>query len=90
MITIVMTVNKKDLISKNDDFCKIEIKDKETFNEGDEVIVKIGNSNFDGEIVSECGLNSNTFTHFYYVTLNNISKYKFPIVDCLIRKRNCL
>lgn len=90
MITIFTTIDKKDLISKNDDFCKIETKDEGAFNKGDKVIVKIGNSNYDGEIVSDCGLNSNVFTRFYYVTLENISKYKFPIVDCLIRKRNCL
>ena len=81
---------KKDLISKNDDFCKIEVKDKETFNEGDKVNVKIGNNDYEGEIVGDCGLNSNVFTRFYYVTLDNLPKYKFPIVDCLIRKRNCL
>lgn len=70
--------------------CKTEIKDKETFNKGDKVIVKIGNCDCYGEIVGNCGLNSNAFTRFYYITLDNISKYKFPIVDCLIRKRNCL
>lgn len=70
--------------------CKTEMKDKETFNEGNKVIVKIGNNDYEGEIVGDCGLNSNTFTHFYYVTLDSIPKYKFSIVDRLIRKRNCL
>lgn len=87
---MINIVDKKYLISKNDDFCKIETRDKEAFNKGDKVIVKIGNSDYDGEIVSNCGLNSNAFTRFYYVTLDNILKYKFPVVDCLIRKRNCL
>nr|DAV67815.1 MAG TPA: Transcriptional activator rfaH, Transcription Pausing, Transcription Elongation [Caudoviricetes sp.] len=70
--------------------CKTKIKDKESFKKGDKVIVSLGNGKLDGKIVGDCGLNSNVFIHFYYVTFDNIPKYKFPIADCLIKKRNCL